>query len=160
LGKTVNDEQGLLRVCLTLNEAGEFSCTSVPLGVAAKEWFFAISEKRVSSTDILLQHKTNWRELYESEYATCGADEVIFLNECGEITEGSRTNIFVQMDGQLFTPPLSCGLLNGCLRAEMLAENKCEERVLMPDDLARAEKIYLGNSLRGLILATLQAAQK
>ncbi|HSZ11628.1 MAG TPA: aminotransferase class IV, partial [Rhizomicrobium sp.] len=119
-------------------------------------WDFTISEKRVNSADILLQHKTNWRELYESEFAACGADEVVFLNERGEVAEGSRTNIFAQIDGRLRTPPLSGGLLNGCLRAEMLANDDCEEHVLMLNDLARAEEIYLGNSLRGLIPAKLK----
>ncbi len=153
LGKVVDDGNGPLRMRLTLNERGEFACTSAPLGAGASEWNFTISEKRVNSADILLQHKTNRRELYESEFAACGADEVVFLNERGEITEGSRTNIFVQIDERLLTPPLSSGLLNGCLHAEMLANNDCEEHVLTSADLARAEKIYLGNSLRGLISA-------
>ncbi|HSZ73935.1 MAG TPA: aminodeoxychorismate synthase component I [Rhizomicrobium sp.] len=156
LDEAVHDEQGALRVRLTLNEAGGFACTNAPLGEAKSEWTFTISDKRVESADILLRHKTNWRELYESEFAACVADEVIFLNERGELTEGSRTNIFARIDGRLLTPRLSSGLLNGCLRAEILANDECEERVLRLDDLARAKKIYLGNSLRGLILAKLK----
>jgi 4-amino-4-deoxychorismate lyase len=55
----------------------------------------------------------------------------------------------------MVTPPLSSGLLNGCLRHELLEEGRFQERALCPADLVRAKKIYLGNSLRGLILARL-----
>jgi branched-subunit amino acid aminotransferase/4-amino-4-deoxychorismate lyase len=94
--------------------------------------------------------------MYEEEHARLsretGCDEVVFLNERGELAEGSRTNIFVRIGGKLFTPPQSAGLLNGCLRQELLAKGECEERALTPDDLEKGE-IFLGNSLRGLIPA-------
>jgi para-aminobenzoate synthetase/4-amino-4-deoxychorismate lyase len=156
LNNATADAKENLRVRLTLNESGEFARTAAPLGQSAQEWTYAISEKRIDSADVLLRHKTNWRELYESEYAALGADEVIFLNERGEITEGSRTNVFAQICGRLLTPPLSSGVLNGCLRAEMLAEYDCEVSTIMLDDLARADAIFLGNSLRGLIRAKLK----
>jgi para-aminobenzoate synthetase / 4-amino-4-deoxychorismate lyase len=75
---------------------------------------------------------------------------VIFLNERGELTEGARSNIFVKRDGILLTPPLGAGLLDGRLRAELLAQGKAREARLMPDDLTG--EVYFGNSLRGLIL--------
>jgi len=78
---------------------------------------------------------------------------VIFLNERGEITEGSRTNIFVRIGGEVITPPRDCGLLNGCLRQEMVEEHKCRERMLVPRDLEIADEVWLGNSARGLIRA-------
>jgi 4-amino-4-deoxychorismate lyase len=58
--------------------------------------------------------------------------------------------VFVRIGGELFTPPQSCGLLNGCLRREMLANGLCKERVLGIRDLENGE-VWLGNSLRGLI---------
>jgi len=147
-----------MRVRLTLNEDGQFAATAAPLSEAApSQWTYAISPRRILSTDVLQQHKTTWRELYESEYARLtaelGCDEVIFLNERGEIAEGSRTNVFVEVDGVLVTPPLSAGVLDGCLRRELTDSGKCAERTLMPADLARAQEVYLGNSLRGLIPA-------
>jgi para-aminobenzoate synthetase/4-amino-4-deoxychorismate lyase len=156
LNDAINGAEENLRVRLTLNEQGEFACAAAPLGPPAQDWTYAISKKRTNSIDVLLRHKTNRRELYESEHAACSADEVIFLNEHGEIAEGSRTNVFVQIGGRLLTPRLSSGVLNGCLRAEMLANRECEESILMPDDLARADAIFLGNSLRGLIRAKLK----
>ena len=80
---------------------------------------------------------------------------MLFLNDRGELTEGSRTNLFVERGGRLLTPPVSCGLLNGTLRQELLDTRPGEvvEAVLRPEDLASAERIYLGNSVRGLVAA-------
>lgn len=143
-----------LRIRLSLNESGEFACTTAPFGKAKDHWTYVISHQRVSSADRLARHKTNWRELYDSEhsYWSSRCDEVLFLNERGELVEGSRTNIFVMREGQLVTPPLDSGALDGVLRHALLSEGKCVESVLAPNDLTNAE-IYFGNSLRGLIRA-------
>jgi len=75
------------------------------------------------------------------------------LNEKDELTEGSRSNIFVERDDRLFTPHIDCGLLDGCLRRELLDRGRCNETRLTRADLATADRVYLGNSLRGLIRA-------
>jgi para-aminobenzoate synthetase/4-amino-4-deoxychorismate lyase len=96
--------------------------------------------------------------LYEREsrrVARKGIDEVLFLNERGELTEGSRTNLFVRRDGTLVTPPVSCGLLPGILRGKLIESGECVEDVLYPRDLETAGEIFLGNSLRGLMPAIL-----
>jgi para-aminobenzoate synthetase/4-amino-4-deoxychorismate lyase len=116
---------------------------------------YAIGEERTSSADRFLYHKTTRRQLYdrtrERLAAETGCDEVLFRNERGELTEGSFTNLFVERNGRLLTPPLHCGLLNGTLRQRLLAET-AEEAVLFPEDLATG-RVYLGNSVRGLIHA-------
>ena len=116
-----------------------------------------ISPTRVASTDPFLFHKTTRRELYDREWQhyneTLGADEVLYLNERGELAEGSRTTIFVERDGRLLTPPLASGLLPGTLRAELLATGRAHEAVLTRADLEQADVAYLGNSVRGLLRA-------
>ena len=82
-----------------------------------------------------------------------GADEAILLNERDEISEGTYTNVFIEREGRLLTPPLSSGTLPGCLRDELLESGHCNEAVLTMADLQEASRIYLGNSLRGLIRA-------
>jgi len=79
-------------------------------------------------------------------------DEVILVNERGELTEGSRSTLFVVKDGEWLTPPLSCALLDGCLRRELLENGPqlVTERVLTARDLEGAD-VWFGNSLRGLI---------
>jgi para-aminobenzoate synthetase / 4-amino-4-deoxychorismate lyase len=143
------------RIRLTLNEGGKFNATSAPLSAEKPSWTFAISPIRIASTDALNRHKTNWREIYDNEFKRLSAayDEVLFLNERDEAVEGSRTNIFARIGGKLVTPPLSSGALDGCLRRELIDKRECAERALTLADLANAEEIYLGNSLRGLIPA-------
>ena len=137
-----------LRVRITLNEAGAFHVTAAPLGPPRSRWTYAISPLRVRSDDALARHKTNWRDHLEP---LPGVDETLFLNERGEVAEGSRSTVFVRRGGELLTPPLSAGILDGCLRREMLEAGQCREAVLVPEDLAG--EVFLGNSLRGLIAA-------
>jgi para-aminobenzoate synthetase/4-amino-4-deoxychorismate lyase len=140
--------QGALRVRLALNEAGAFQVTAVPLADNPTHWTYSISPQRLDSADLLLRHKTSWRELYDAPHP---GDEVIFRNERGEVAEGARSNIFVRAKGKLLTPPLSTGLLSGILRAELLESRQCEEAVLTENDLIG--EVLFGNSLRGLIPA-------
>ena len=75
------------------------------------------------------------------------------MNERGELCEGSRTTIFLERDGRLSTPALGSGLLPGTLRAELIAEGRAVESNLNLQDLATADAVYLGNSVRGLVRA-------
>jgi para-aminobenzoate synthetase/4-amino-4-deoxychorismate lyase len=64
--------------------------------------------------------------------------------------------VFLEFDAALYTPPLSCGLLDGVMRQHLLADaRRVEERILYPEDLARAEAIYVSNAVRGLTRVTL-----
>ena len=101
--------------------------------------------------------KTTARDFYDGERARLKAamrvDEVIFLNKDGEICEGSFTSIFIEKNETLVTPPLSCGLLPGVLRAELIETRRAIEAVLTAADIKTADAIYVGNSLRGLMPA-------
>ena len=79
--------------------------------------------------------------------------EVLFVNERGELAEGSRTNIFLARAGRLLTPALTCGLLPGTFRQRLIETGEAEEAILRPADLATADRVYLGNSVRGLVPA-------
>jgi para-aminobenzoate synthetase/4-amino-4-deoxychorismate lyase len=146
-----------LRVRLTLDERGQIDVTVAVQPGPAEVMHYVISPSRVATGDVFLYHKTTRRELYDREWQAfhdrAGADEVVYLNERGELAEGSRTNIFVKRGGRLLTPPMSSGLLPGTLRADLLARGEAEEAVLSPADLATAEGVYLGNSVRGLVRA-------
>ncbi len=125
---------------------------------------FVVSPSRLSTAPTCSSiHKTTRRELYDREWQHYGerrgTDEVIYLNERGELAEGSRTTIFVERDGKLLTPPLSAGLLPGTLRADLLASGRAVEARLTLDDLAAADAFWLGNSVRGLIRAELMTGE-
>jgi para-aminobenzoate synthetase / 4-amino-4-deoxychorismate lyase len=144
------------RLRLTLDEAGEIACTTARLGATKNVWTVAIAEHHLQSRDALARHKTNWRAHYDIAPPP-GIDELVFLNERGEVVEGARTNVFVPRDGMLLTPPLSSGCLDGVLRRALLADGRAAEVILTPDDLAG--EFYLGNSLRGLIAAVSRGRQ-
>ena len=55
----------------------------------------------------------------------------------------------VQLRGQLFTPPIDCGLLAGTFRAELLASRAVQERVIRVEELETAEAVWAVNSVRG-----------
>jgi para-aminobenzoate synthetase/4-amino-4-deoxychorismate lyase len=113
-----------------------------------------ISSQRTSSGDVFLRHKTTRRDRYDRLYQRArmdGFDEVIFLNERDEVTEGAISNLFVLRGGKLYTPPLSSGVLPGVFRRSLLERDAgAEERILRVTDLESAEGVYLCNSLRGM----------
>ena len=120
-------------------------------------WNVAFAKTVAASNDPLLKHKTTKREKFETarmEYPTETIQEVILLNEFNQICEGTFTNIFVDLgDERLATPDVSCGLLPGILRAQLLDQNNAYQTVLTMHDIINARAIFIGNSLRGLIEA-------
>ena len=62
--------------------------------------------------------------------------------------------------GPLLTPPVRSGLLPGTFRAELLARGRVKEAILAPEDLSRAERVYLVNSVRGWIPAVVAGIGK
>ena len=148
-----------LRVRLLLDEEGHVSVTVTPQPAMAGDavMSYVVSNSRLSSVDQFLYHKTSRRELYDTEWKhyseTLGADEVVYLNERGELAEGSRTTIFIKRGDKFLTPPLSAGLLPGTLREELIADGRAIETKLSLEDLEAASEVYLGNSVRGLVKA-------
>ena len=82
---------------------------------------------------------------------------MLFFNQQGELTEGGRSNVLLLLDGCWYTPPLSAGLLPGVMRAVLMADPQwaLQERRLTRDDLIRADKIMVCNSLRGAVAAVI-----
>jgi len=115
-----------------------------------------ISRLRTDSASPYLFHKTTMRDFYDRERELAVADghfEVLFLNERGEVTEGSISNVFIRRGDVLVTPPVSCGLLAGVLRRHLLSLDRWDvrESVLTRRDLEAADAVYVGNSVRGLV---------
>jgi para-aminobenzoate synthetase/4-amino-4-deoxychorismate lyase len=148
------------RVRLLLAPAGTVTLTSQPLAADPPTASVRLSPHRTHSTDPFLRHKTTRRQLYDQQLAAAradGFDEVIFLNQRGELTEGAISNLFVQPSGnpeqagKLLTPPLTSGLLPGVLRRHLLETlPNAEERILTLADLQPPNTLWLCSSLRGL----------
>jgi len=150
LGRTLTGRHKV-QVLLAMN--GEMTLEAQPIGEAAggREVIkVAVSRLRTDSSDPFLYHKTTRREMYEAELAAHPeSGEVIFLNERGELTEGSRTNIVISRGGEFLTPDLACGLLAGVLRQELIAAGGVREAVLTLEDIEKADRFWLINSVRG-----------
>ena len=141
------------RLRLTLDREGRVEWTVAPLPPAKAEWRVGLAGERLQSDDPWLRVKSTRRAAYDRARAALreGLDEVIFLNERGEVCDGSITTVFFDRGQGMRTPPLSCGLLPGVLRADM----RCKEEVMRAEDLAGV-RLWVGNALRGLIPAVFQ----
>lgn len=151
---------GPRRVRLELSQDGRFDLTDAALEPPPAEWRVVLVETPTDPADPLLYHKTTRRDLYDGVRrelsAATGCDEVLFTNRYGFVTEGSFTTLFVERDGTLLTPALDHGLLPGTLRAALLETGRAREADLRPGDLEGA-RIYLGNSVRGLVSIVIQS---
>jgi branched-chain amino acid aminotransferase len=87
-----------------------------------------------------------------------GFDEVVLLNERGEVSECTSANIFAAFGGDVYTPPLDSGCLPGVTRELLLdvvrvPAIKVTERVLLPQDLERADQVFITSTTRDLLPA-------
>lgn len=149
------------RVRVELRPDGTVELTGSPLGDegAGSERIVVLSRETVDSRDPLLRHKTTARARYDRalrEATAAGHFDVLFFNERGELTEGARSNVFLDLgEDVLVTPALDCGLLDGVYRRKLLDEGLARERRLSRADLAGAKRLFLTNALRGLLPARL-----
>ena len=113
----------------------------------------AVRPLPVDPSDFRLRYKTTDRRFLDEARQGEQAYETIFVDPDGQLTEGSRTNIFVDRGGQLLTPPLTRGIMPGILRGKLIEEGRAEEGDLTAADLT--DGFFIGNIVRGLIPAKL-----
>lgn len=139
------------KVRLLVASAGGVTVESLPVGadLPGAVLVAGIASEPIDSRDLFLYHKTDRRARFDRERALHPTwDEVLFVNERGEVTEGSYHNVVVRIAGELVTPPVSSGLLPGVFREELLERGEIRERVIGREELARAEELWLINSVR------------
>jgi para-aminobenzoate synthetase/4-amino-4-deoxychorismate lyase len=147
--------QRALKIRLTVNRLGELDIEGIPIEFAEAVQI-AIATNPIRRDDVFLYHKTTHRHVYENALrGHIDCDDVLLWNEKGEITETTTANVVLDSKGQLFTPPIGCGLLPGTFRKSLLAEGVMVERVIAVADLEEYESLYLINSVRKWRKATL-----
>lgn len=142
------------RVRLLLSQTGEFHLEPIPLSAPppTQPLPVALADSPISRHNRFLYHKTTHRTLYNTHRATHPeAWDVLLWNEEGELTEFCIGNLVLELDGQRYTPPMSCGLLAGTFRAALLERGEIQERVLRREELERATRLWLINSVRGWV---------
>ncbi|KVM91076.1 chorismate-binding protein [Burkholderia diffusa] len=160
------DGDGPYRMKLTLAKDGAIDITAaalkpLPAGPVGVMLASAHGFASARADDALLLHKTTRRAEFDRAWQAAealGGFDMLFVNERGEVTEGGRSNLFVKLDGQWVTPPLSSGVLPGVMRGVLLDDRTfgAEERIVTLDDLARADALLLTNALRGALDAVLK----
>ncbi len=118
-----------------------------------------ISKRKINPGNVFLYHKTTIRDIYDRAHTFAIKNDyfdIIFENIKGEITEGAITNVFIEKNGVLYTPPVSSGLLPGVLRQYLIKNHYAKEKIITKEDLFNADKIFLGNSVRGLMEVTFE----
>lgn len=115
----IPEKDGILRILL--HKDGKITKEYKPL-LSHTTNKITISSVKVNSSNEFLYHKTTYRPWFYESYQKITNNEIydeIFFNEKGELTEGARSNIILQINGKLYTPPVKCGLLNGIYRQSM-----------------------------------------
>lgn len=154
-------EEGQWRVRLALSFTGAVQFTVAQLLPSAEPVKLQLARQpilnAVAQSDVV-RFKTSVRHHYEVfEPKSAEVFDTVLFNENGQITEGTRGNIAMQLDGQWVTPALQCGLLPGVGRALALSQGRLVEKVVVIDDLRRITGWAFVNSLRGWLDARLIA---
>jgi para-aminobenzoate synthetase/4-amino-4-deoxychorismate lyase len=149
--------QGRWRVRLLLDVGGQVTADAHALPHTPARVRVQLARAPVGApAPDFLRFKTTRREHYDVHGPTDPAFfDTLLWNAAGEITEFTRGNVAVCLDGRWVTPPLQSGLLPGVARGEALRAGRIVEQVVRVDDLARATGLAFLNSLRGWIDADL-----
>jgi para-aminobenzoate synthetase/4-amino-4-deoxychorismate lyase len=137
-------------VRLTLARDGGLSTDVRDLPPADDAVRVALDDEPVDPSDLWLFHKTTRRAPYERRRERRpDVDDVLLVNDRGEVTESTIANLAVRLDGVWVTPPVDAGLLPGTYRNVLLREGRMTERPVTVDELRGAGELALVSSVRG-----------
>jgi para-aminobenzoate synthetase / 4-amino-4-deoxychorismate lyase len=110
----------------------------------------AFHPQPVDPSDVWLYHKTTLRGPYERRRdVRPDVNDVVLVNDRGEVTESTVANVAVKLGGAWFTPSLGSGLLAGTYREVLLREGRLRERTIRVEELNDADGLALVSSVRG-----------
>lgn len=158
LGQLVQHHpHGAWRVRLVLGARGQATAQAYALEVSPQKVHLQLADHALAlAHSEFVRFKTTRRAHYDVFTPTTpGVFDTLLWNREGEITECTRGNIALLLEGQWVTPPLHCGLLGGIGRANALREGRVVEAVVRVADLPQVHALAFVNSLRGWIAAQL-----
>ncbi|MEO8355497.1 MAG: aminodeoxychorismate synthase component I [Chloroflexota bacterium] len=137
------------RVRLLLDRDGNITSKLTAHQPTEKVIQACLAAEPINSTDVFLFHKTTQRAVYEKALAGHpDCDDVLLYNKHNELTEFTIGNLIVELDGELVTPPVECGLLPGTFRAHVLETGQVVERAVPVQHLQDCTRIFRVNSIR------------
>ena len=157
LKRAVAEVTGPSVVRLTLARDGGLSTDVRDLPPADDAVRVAIDDEPVDPSDVWLFHKTTRRAPYDRRLERRpDVDDVLLVNDRGEMTESTVANLAVRLEGVWVTPPIHAGLLPGTYRTVLLREGRLIERPVTVDELRGAGGLALVSSIRGWRPAVLE----
>jgi len=149
LGRSLSSCSHKVRLLVSQDGDISFECTPLNDTNGSCPVRLRLASKKIDSSNPFLYHKTTNRDIYISAgISSPDCDDTLLWNEKSEITETTIANIIVKLDGELVTPPVSCGLLPGTYRAWLIDRKMVREQVITVDDLEKCSVIYTVNSVR------------
>ncbi|MYZ42912.1 aminotransferase class IV [Schauerella aestuarii] len=146
-------DAGAHRLRLLWSADGTATLTAAALPALAPDPQVQWASTTLDSNAPLLRHKTTHRPWYaaDTEWLTAHPDvfDLLYLNEREELCEGTRSNVYVEIDGAWLTPAVASGCLPGVQRGALMAEGRVKEATITPALLERATRLRLSNALRG-----------
>jgi len=150
LKRAVAEVTGPSVVRLTLARDGGLSTDVRDLPPADDAVRVALDDEPVDPSDVWLFHKTTRRAPYERRRERRpDVDDVLLVNDRGEVTESTIANLAVRLDGVWVTPPVDAGLLPGTYRNVLLRDGRMTERPVTVGELRGAGELALVSSVRG-----------
>ncbi|MCW5621394.1 MAG: chorismate-binding protein [Burkholderiales bacterium] len=148
--------RGAWRVRLLCARDGSLRTEVAALDESPAQVTVQLAVAPVDSGEEFLRYKTTERRVYAAHQPPQGVFDTLLWNERGELTEFTRGNVVLELDGRHITPAAHCGLLPGAHRAALLRRGDIVEDVVRREDLARCERVWFINSVRGWLPARLQ----
>jgi len=139
--------QSTYKVRLLINQKGEYTIEGKKISEKEQTHIVKIAIQPIDNKNIFHYHKTTFREIY-NKHKQANIFDVLLWNDGKEITEFTNGNIVVDINGNLYTPPVSCGLLPGTFRKHLLNENLISEKVIPLDELSSCNAIWFINSVQ------------
>lgn len=151
LNEAVETSIQACRVRLLLSRSGTLTVDLGQMPKASTSLLkLALDLEPLQSSEVWRYHKTTIRDQYQERFCRhLEVDDVLMVNERGELTEATTANLVIFLDGKWWTPPIDVGCLPGIERERLLREGVIHERVLGLQDLFNAEGMALISSLRG-----------
>ena len=140
------------RVRVLLDQSGNFEVESQSFDPLENTpvLISRLAGEPLNSSNVFLFHKTTRREVYDAaRQGYEDLDDVLLYNEKGELTEFTIGNLVVELEGQLVTPTISCGVLAGTFRAHLLETGQVVEKTISVGRLGDCTRVFRVNSIRG-----------
>ena len=153
-----NHPVGQYKVRWLIDKAGQLSVDVLEIKQMVEPVACYLAEQPIAKRHLFSRYKTTYRSHYQAcEVKAPDNFSTLLYNEASELTEFTIGNVIIQLNGLLYTPPVSSGCLPGIYRQKLIDENKVTEKVLTLTDVKQAEKVYITNSVRGMIEVSLKS---